>query len=920
MAEDLNLPEKKGKVEYVNLEAYIGEASVTVIERHLEDPNNVMVRIEGDDVLIPESRVQYIIPRESNDDQEDYEQEPPTEITEEGIGELVEEFKKNFILAKRQFEYMPVITGGRNWEEFKDKFKDSLAIRLIDAMNIQISDDEKAWLAEEIKERFKKIEASEGLGESTVGGSADLKKEPEAKLRYKPGDTVWWVGHFYEVVGVISIDEKLGPTYRLRREGIQDQKVYEQELIEEQENTPKPEVILFKEPRSAVIVKSNQEIAVAGEVTKNGQRFVKPSKGEDIPKDEVEYLEDAKIHQGMEVTLVLKPGKDEPKYTVQEVYLDTSVPQYPYGVVLVGLKANDSSAEFQEMDVTYAHLSSSNKLIAPPEALAEWRREKSAESSEKSTTTQEPPKPKPKEGSQESPESSKTEFKFKHGDEVRVRNQDTGEWQIRKVNKSFVGNEDKVYVRYIDPSGKEPEKHIPEWLLERWNPRPASQTETEKDDKQQQGGNGPPDNKANKVKNNENPWLDPRFILQIKEKFEKALKKHADTRKRLNDETSEHFITVLRTGIIQEAVTDRISRDKWLAGTGPTGDSRQYGFEAMPRHNKDLSPEELEEVKSQIATMMDNLSYEELSKMAEKAEENAQKGILEFNLEDVVKYGGQEWKITDILAARDAAQGQRIVLQQPDGTAKIVTEKELRAEQGRSNIKKSPAEENLEKLKPYFNHGGKVKLPNGTVINGRVGYSTTKHKVYIARPEGKWKWIHAPGNKNEPYLVDVKEFLDWQNLKTTEEEMKPYAGKDVNYINSEGEALNGRAEYFKRKNKIRFITDSGEKLTLNADRYLAYHKWVDKKLEKIDREVPANERNFVLGQKVRIIRNGAIEEGWRVDDFEKSTNVYGKSDPKITLIKNGREWKVEQSTLENFKKAPDDYGTVTTPPVATATT
>jgi hypothetical protein len=64
MAEDLNLPEKKGKVEYVNLEAYIGEASVTVIERHLEDPNNVMVRIEGDDVLIPESRVQYIIPRE----------------------------------------------------------------------------------------------------------------------------------------------------------------------------------------------------------------------------------------------------------------------------------------------------------------------------------------------------------------------------------------------------------------------------------------------------------------------------------------------------------------------------------------------------------------------------------------------------------------------------------------------------------------------------------------------------------------------------------------------------------------------------------------------------------------------------------------------------------------------------------------
>jgi mRNA-degrading endonuclease RelE of RelBE toxin-antitoxin system len=649
-------------------------------------------------------------------------------------------------------------------------------------------------------------------------------------------------------VGVISIDEKLGPTYRLRREGIQDQKVYEQELIEEQENTPKPEVILFKEPRSAVIVKSNQEIAVAGEVTKNGQRFVKPSKGEDIPKDEVEYLEDAKIHQGMEVTLVLKPGKDEPKYTVQEVYLDTSVPQYPYGVVLVGLKANDSSAEFQEMDVTYAHLSSSNKLIAPPEALAEWRREKSAESSEKSTTTQEPPKPKPKEGSQESPESSKTEFKFKHGDEVRVRNQDTGEWQIRKVNKSFVGNEDKVYVRYIDPSGKEPEKHIPEWLLERWNPRPASQTETEKDDKQQQGGNGPPDNKANKVKNNENPWLDPRFILQIKEKFEKALKKHADTRKRLNDETSEHFITVLRTGIIQEAVTDRISRDKWLAGTGPTGDSRQYGFEAMPRHNKDLSPEELEEVKSQIATMMDNLSYEELSKMAEKAEEN------------------------------------------------------------------------LEKLKPYFNHGGKVKLPNGTVINGRVGYSTTKHKVYIARPEGKWKWIHAPGNKNEPYLVDVKEFLDWQNLKTTEEEMKPYAGKDVNYINSEGEALNGRAEYFKRKNKIRFITDSGEKLTLNADRYLAYHKWVDKKLEKIDREVPANERNFVLGQKVRIIRNGAIEEGWRVDDFEKSTNVYGKSDPKITLIKNGREWKVEQSTLENFKKAPDDYGTVTTPPVATATT
>jgi hypothetical protein len=403
----------------------------------------------------------------------------------------------------------------------------------------------------------------------------------------------------------------------------------------------------------------------------------------------------------------------------------------------------------------------------------------------------------------------------------------------------------------------------------------------EPDKKSGNGGKDkPPDNKANKDKNGENPWLDPRFILQIKEKYQASLEQHERIARGLDDDVSKHFKTILKNQAIERAVRDRLDRDKWLAGKGITGEKRQAGFQPMAEHDLE---EPSKEIKEQIFTLLDN---GDLNRLASETE--LQEGR-DFKVGKVVDHNGEKWTISSF---QRLPHGRKVLLTQEDGKTTGVMERDLRSEQAGSRGNRTQEEIDLDRLRPFLKSAVRVKLPSGEVVEGRVGYSTTKNKAVVFGEGGK---LLREG-------VNVNEFVQWQYLKTTDEELDPYLGKDIRIINSNGEVEIGQIEYSKEGHRVKFTNNEGAESEFNADDFIRSQKIVTAKLERIDREVLEGERKFTLGQKITKLRGRALPNEMIVHDFYKNGD---EIIVQLFDLSTNRTLEMEQDLLLEISS--DDY-------------
>jgi hypothetical protein len=486
---------------------------------------------------------------------------------------------------------------------------------------------------------------------------------------------------------------------------------------------------------------------------------------------------------------------------------------------------------------------------------------------------------------------SQENFKFKGGEEVRVRSRHEKIEQIWKVNKSFEGKGGRVYVRIIYPSGKYPEKVIPEDVLEKWNPRVEPQNLDNISDNIE-----PPKNKDDRERHeNKNSWADPRFILELKEKYKAKLAKQEGVAENRHDEVSEHFKTIVKTGIIEEAIGDRLkewsgdraNRANWLAGDGSLGNERQPGFKPIDKWEAEPPSEE---IKQQIAAMMDWPDNEVRRAAGTKDKEVSQEVKFRHGQEVRIIRGDGEietgWKVEEPNAVLG---GEPFVSISKNGKNEryirldILDEYQTRAAPGDANY-------NLELLKPYFLNGEykgmvKIKTAEGIVEGQFQGYSSKNNGVYIGNTKGE----RLDGT------VPVEEFLNWQNQKTEaqkqvektnehEEKVKYYIGKKVAIEDEEGNLIPGYValNYLKDEKLVKVLHEEGPEHKIPLDLFMQWqerHRYTEKN-ENV-------KKYFDKSVKV-LLEDGRVIEGKFVGISTEGDSVYldykeGDEDKRIKV-------------------------------------
>lgn len=253
----------------------------------------------------------------------------------------------------------------------------------------------------------------------------------------------------------------------------------------------------------------------------------------------------------------------------------------------------------------------------------------------------------------------------------------------------------------------------------------------------------------------------------------------------------------------------------------------------------------------------------------------------------------------------------------------------------------------LESLKPYFAGGEKadqVKIKLGDqVVNGRCqGYSTKFNGVYIADASGER--ILDPDTK-EPVIAPVSEFLSWQELRLTDEieaekaeqeaqrraeeeaakaeaeaaraaaeneriekiakRVEPYVGNKIKALDADGNRLEGYKciEYIKDENLVIIANEAGEEFSMSPEDFFAWQEETPRersariRTERMEREVPTDQRKFELGQKVKLKTMGKIEADWIVYEFSRDVN----GGILVTVGKGKEKRKLLQDLLERMQ-------------------
>jgi hypothetical protein len=484
-------------------------------------------------------------------------------------------------------------------------------------------------------------------------------------------------------------------------------------------------------------------------------------------------------------------------------------------------------------------------------------------------------------------ESQKSDIKFKRGDDVKVKTRNRKHEYIWKVNAVFVGKKGRIFVRVIEPDGKFPERVIPQEQLLEWNPnfgKPSQETDTpqhnkepepkkdatNKDDiqdpKDKGNGNGNGNNNDSPETANgsdENEWLDPRFILFLKEKYKQMLEDESINAARVRDKLTDHYKKdIIRTRVIELVIRNRIGRDQWLAGAR-YGENRLAGFESSNNHEIQRPSEE---ILQEIASKMD-LSNEELMLEASDKNKKLNEHVRKFKPGEKVRIflrGGKgdvdnDWIVKGY--QNDYAPG---VLVTKGKEVRKFSEKQLREFQDRPQP--SEIENNIERLKPFFGKTVKI-LEDGQVVEAKFAGVRIDGKFYIDQETGEFVtdsngnvWTDEQNNpipkhtRQEFDFDKIDEFLSWQSLKTEAE-------------------------------------IAAEQIAKQAA-----------KVERINREMPEDERKFELGQEVKIMRGKTVDTGWTVDDFKKAGNKV-----EVVLIKEGKRFSAEQEMLANWQLSPEGF-------------
>ena len=381
------------------------------------------------------------------------------------------------------------------------------------------------------------------------------------------------------------------------------------------------------------------------------------------------------------------------------------------------------------------------------------------------------------------------------------------------------------------------------------------------------GGNKPPKQENHEAHNSR--WLDPRFILELKEKYNKALSEHDEIRRNLHDETSEHYKNILKTQVIGRAIKDRIKRSEWLSGDGNLGPRRlERYFNPSKQY---IYEEPSENLVKHIAILIDE-PYESLQAKADEADKKFAEKHHTFNPgEKVVLVRGKSidegWAVDKITYTK----GEEWVWISKGRDKRHLLASFLKAQQEAAPVSDEDKLKKLVKeMKPYFGGRAKIKVgddQNAQVVWGRFAGLTTDGKVYLQYDHVVWDENKEPILKQngEPKIettqikVDPETFYEWQKLKTNEE------------IEEE-----------------------------NRQKAEELHQ---QKLERID-QIPENERLFQLGQEVLMTPgedpNEPVTRGWIVEDMTKDDRGIW-----IKLFNGENHITINQKLLEVIQQVPE---------------
>jgi hypothetical protein len=511
---------------------------------------------------------------------------------------------------------------------------------------------------------------------------------------------------------------------------------------------------------------------------------------------------------------------------------------------------------------------------------------------------------------QEQKAKLKPKYKFHRRQSVVVELR-SGKKVERIVKASFVGKEGKVIVVVRDPEGKVRNWRIPEEVLEKSNPK-TKEGEPPKDDSpdwdDNNGDNGD-DNPEAANHPDDSPWLDPRWVEELKDNFEHKYKfmlnEEQDRRKRLNDDSPipEEFRNIVKTHVIESAIRNSRDRAQWLAGEGRLG-SEEEGHKRWPGFTPidkwEIVPPS-EQIKRQIAAMMDK-SGDELREMAESVDNELKNQRQKFKPGQEVKIVNADGSIVEgtVKGYQYNVKGSGVLVNYGKEVRRY-GENKLREMQEQTNPDSDKIV--LDSLKDYINNPDKatIRTDDGFVEGQFQGLKISNKNiknVYFGDKEGK-----RIGE------VAARDFLSWQEQKTEEQklreledQLKPYIGLKFSSTNSEGKSETMEVRYNSDEKKVQVVSGEDVKNEYSIEEFLANHAATIVKLDRIDREIPRKDRKFTLGQKVKGKSDGKLEEGWIVDDF--SNQADGKI--WVTIKKDAVEKKVEQDELEQWQNSNDN--------------
>jgi|GEM_PF-5295569 len=568
------------------------------------------------------------------------------------------------------------------------------------------------------------------------------------------------------------------------------------------------------------------------------------------------------------------------------------------------------------------------ETIVPVETfLEEWSAVSTSESAPEKPSeerAQPTPKDESKESRQKKPrqERKKPEYRFENGEIVKVKTKDGKrefEWQVKE---SF-GYKNK-FVKLEDPQGERDDIVVPEDTLAEWNPKANDAPEDESKSSKQpdrpkpnnREGGKPPDNKGqekNEQIDPNNTWLDPRRIQNLKAKYitllEQEERRRAYTsadgealRKRIRDGQevteiepvnrtfmrddsgfSKHYNKILITHLIEREIRRTIDSAKYVAD--------HYKIGKVPK-------EPSEKIKQQMAAMMDE-PMERLNELAAKEDERLNKAKPMFKPGQRVKVVDHnrhtnEWTIDKV--AFDPISGTKGYWVTDGKERRWHSEKSLLEYQEQAGNADAGVEKaHLEALKPYIDNpdSAKIKTADGRIVKGQFqGYKTSNGNVYYGFVDDNEPIAHKKSKRLGE--VRVSEFLDWQKLPSEDEklaaleaQLEPYIGMEFKF--PKGEALAPvELQYQKDEQIVQYVSESGVEFEATLQEFVEQQlHWIDT-IKRVN-ELPADEKKFDLGQKVKYKDGDELADDWEVYD------IIREADGKIWVaIRKGNIAKKEE--------------------------